>query len=220
MYSLIIEAPGRFHIHEVGEQRCAPPALSREDTMIGTLDLLAPEQPNATLVLDDELGWLPRLGEFRVRPLLATDRAAYDSFDARLDLGDLRLRFAAPTRLDSPVLDALFRLMDHDSLEAFAAFNARGEILGIAHIARTAQATAEIALIVRSDLKGRGLGQLLLDRLVRHAEVLGLAELTAQVLYENRPMLGLATQAGFHIAGSSGVMADLRKVLRLPAARA
>lgn len=183
--------------------------------MMAALDILGSDQANAALALDGgELAWLPRLGAFRVRPLRASDRVAYDSFDASVDLDDLRLRFAGPIKLDSPVLDAQFQRIDHDSFEAFGAFNAEGEMLGIAHVVRTAPAVAEVALIVRSDLKRRGLGRLLLDRLVRHAEELGLAELTAQILYENRPMLRLAAEVGFRIVGYSGGMADLRKDLR------
>lgn len=186
--------------------------------MLAPFDIDTANQRNGALARDGELAWLPRLGALRIRPLQAADRAAYDRFDASLDLDDLRLRFAGPVRLDSPVLDAQFRRIDHDSFEAFGAFDAAGELLGIAHIVRTAPMAAEIALIVRSDLKGRGLGRLLLDRLVRHAQALSLTELTAQILYENRPMLRLASQAGFHVIGSSGAMADLRKALRLPQA--
>ncbi len=160
-----------------------------------------------------ESAWLPRLGAFRVRPLRAADRAAYDSFGARLDPDDLRLRFAGPVKLDGPVFNEQFRRIDHDRVEAFAVFNAGNEILGIAHLVRTVPAAAEVALIVRSDLKRRGLGRLLLDRLVRHAQALGLAELSGQVLQENRPMLRLAIQAGFDAVGGSGLVVDLRKDL-------
>lgn len=184
------------------------------------LDSLAQAQANAAPQFDcGELAWLPRLGAFRVRPLRAADHRAYRAFGARLDPDDLRLRFARPVKLDSPVLHAQFRDIDHDRVEVFAAFDAAGAILGVARFVRTSPASAEIALIVRSDLKRRGLGRVLLDRLLWHACLLGLAELTGQVLYENRAMLRLAAQAGFRVIGGSGVMADLRKDIRsLPTA--
>lgn len=180
------------------------------------LDSLAQAQADVAPPFDaGELAWLPRLGAFRVRPLRAADHRAYRAFGARLDPDDLRLRFAGPIKLDSPVLCAQFREIDHDGVEVFAAFDAAGEILGVARFVRTSPTSAEIALIVRSDLKRRGLGRVLLDRLLWHACLLGLAELAGQVLYENRPMLRLAAQAGFRVIGGSGVMADLRKDLRL-----
>jgi acetyltransferase len=182
--------------------------------MMAAPDILETGQGNAALVLDGELAWLPRLGAFRIRPLRAADRAAYESFGARVDPDDLRLRFAGPVKLDGPVFAAQFHGVDHDRLEAFAAFDDRGEILGIAHLGRTGSAAGDIALVVRSDVKRRGLGQLLLDRLVRHAEGLGLAELTADILFENRPMLRLVAEAGFRMGGYSGGMAELRKDLR------
>jgi L-amino acid N-acyltransferase YncA len=190
------------------------PPLEGGHTMMTALDIRAPGQGNLTPAFDgEEPAWLPGLGAFHVRALRAADRAAYDGFGARLDRGDLRLRFAGPVKVDGPVFDAQFRSVDHDRMEAFAAVDADGKMLGIAHLARTGSAVAEIALIVRSDLKRRGLGGLLLDRLLRHAEALGLSELTAQILFENHPMLRLAAEAGFRIVGYNGGMADLRKDL-------
>ena len=181
--------------------------------MMTALDIGARGEGNPALAPDGgELAWLPRVGAFRVRALRGADRAAYDRFGARLDGNDLRLRFVVPVKSDGPLFDAQFRRVDHDGLEAFAAVDAEGDILGIAHLARTAPAAAEVALLVRSDLKRRGLGRLLLDRVLRHAEELGLAELTAQTLYENRAMLRLAAEAGFRITGYGGGMIELRRI--------
>ncbi len=184
---------------------------------MAALDILSPRR--APAVDPGGLVWLPRLGPVRLRPLQAADWAAYDAFGAKLDSGDLRLRFAGAVRFDSPIFAAQFRRIDHDEVEAFAAFNAGGEILGVGHLVRLAPDVAEVALIVRSDLKRRGLGRSLLDRMVRHARGLGLAELTGQILGENRPMLRLAQEAGFRVVASSGVMVELRKDLRPPPRR-
>jgi acetyltransferase len=56
---------------------------------------------------------------------------------------------------------------------------------------------AEFALMVRSDLKGQGLGHLLLAELVRHARSRGIGRLVGIVLRENSPMLQLAQSMGF-----------------------
>jgi acetyltransferase len=196
----------------MGAQRMPPADIARENTMLGSFDIPATAQDTTALALDSgELAWLPRLGAFRIRALEAADRAAYDKFGAQLDRNDLRLRFGGPVKLDSPVVEAQFSGIDHERVEAFAAIDGDGEIFGIAHLVRTDRSAAEIGLIVRSDLKRRGLGRMLLDRMMRHADERGLAELTAQILYENRPMLRLAAELGFRTAGYSGGTVELRK---------
>lgn len=50
---------------------------------------------------------------------------------------------------------------------------------------------------MRSDLKGTGLGSLLMRKLIRTLREHGTQRLVATVLAENDRMLGLATQLGF-----------------------
>jgi acetyltransferase len=66
---------------------------------------------------------------------------------------------------------------------------------------------------VRSDVKRRGLGRVLLERIVQHALEHGMTELVGSVLAENRPMLALARIAGFRAAGFEGTMVSLRLCL-------
>jgi acetyltransferase len=61
---------------------------------------------------------------------------------------------------------------------------------------------AEFAIVVRSDLKRRGLGRLLLEKIVRYARGRGLARLVGGVLWENTGMRELAKQCGFTLDGS------------------
>src|ERR1700694_284017 len=92
------------------------------------------------------------LGPIEVRRLSLADWAAYCAFGGRLEANDLRLRFAGPVKLD----DSRFRRfldVDHDREEAFAAFDDAGAMLGVARLARVSPDEADIALIVRSDLK-------------------------------------------------------------------
>ena len=160
-----------------------------------------------------ERAWLPRLGELMIRPLLPGDIGAYRAFGAKLARDDLRLRFAGLVKLDDPAFCARLLDIDHDRVEVLAAFDAAGTMLGVARLCRTAPAEAEAALIVRSDLKRRGLGRLLLDQLARYAVAHGIDTLSAQVLHENYPMLRLAMAAGFHAAATSGFLVELRTPL-------
>ena len=71
------------------------------------------------------------------------------------------------------------------------------EILAVGRAHASADGTAELALLVRSDLKGKGLGSLLLDRLIARCRNRGLRMLTAVVLQGNTLMLRLAERCGF-----------------------
>ncbi|HWG81102.1 MAG TPA: GNAT family N-acetyltransferase [Stellaceae bacterium] len=156
------------------------------------------------------VAWLPEAVE--IRPPLPADHPAYCAFAARLAREDLRLRFAGLVKLDCDALRAQLLAIDHTQHEALAVF-AGSEMLAIAHLVRTAPVTAELAIIVRSDLKRRGLGRVLLARLVAHACALGLRTLTAQILSENLPMQRLAREAGFRATGRSGFLIDMAEDL-------
>ena len=148
---------------------------------------------------------LPGLGDIVLRPLdREADEQACQRFGAALAPNELRLRFAVPTRW-SPALAE--RLAPRQGT-AFAVFDGSGEILGLGEVVGS-----EIALAVRSDVKRRGLGRLLLERLLRHAFEHGMTELVGSVLVENRPMLALARLAGFRASAFEGTMVSVRLCL-------
>jgi acetyltransferase len=55
----------------------------------------------------------------------------------------------------------------------------------------------EYAVILRSDLKGQGLGWQLMSMMIAHAEEIGLHEVEGQVLDENTTMLEMCRNLGF-----------------------
>jgi acetyltransferase len=61
--------------------------------------------------------------------------------------------------------------------------------------------TAEFAVLVRSDLKRRGLGRLLMHKLIRYCRERGTQRLCGSVLSDNAPMLQLARELGFQVCG-------------------
>ena len=76
--------------------------------------------------------------------------------------------------------------------------------------------SAEYAVIVRSDLKGAGLGWTLMQHLIRYAESEGLRDLHGDVLAANERMLKMCRELGSDIAIDPEDLA-LRKVrLKLP----
>ena len=73
-------------------------------------------------------------------------------------------------------------------------------ILGVMSIFADPEGTrAEYSGAVRSDLKGQGLGRLLLEEIVECCQRRGIHEIWGEVLRENAPMLGLARKLGFSI---------------------
>ena len=72
---------------------------------------------------------------------------------------------------------------------------------------------AEFGIIVRSDLKSRGLGQLLLDKMIRYARARGTKRLVASVLRENHRMLALAADNHFEFRDDpDGEPSDTRDI--------
>jgi acetyltransferase len=59
---------------------------------------------------------------------------------------------------------------------------------------------AEFAVLVRSDLKGRGLGRSLMEAMIAFALQVGIGEIYGDVLRENVAMLRLAERLGFERA--------------------
>ncbi len=67
-----------------------------------------------------------------------------------------------------------------------------------------APGAAEIALLVRDDYQGLGLGAAILTVLIERARDLGIQELHAEVLSGNRPMIGVLNRAGAVNVGYDG----------------
>jgi len=67
---------------------------------------------------------------------------------------------------------------------------------------------AEAALLLRDDVAGRGLGTLLLDRLLERAADLGVRRVLLDILPENKAMLALA-----HRVGAAPIASDGRSFL-------
>lgn len=157
---------------------------------------------------------VPSIGSVLVRALTLADKAACRTFSTQLEHSDIRARFFVPVALEE---DWPFKpFLAHRHGTAFAAFGEHGEILGIAHLVCVSGDEAEVALLVRSDRKRRGLGRILLGRMVRYGVVMGIACLHGQILRDNAAMLHLARHVGFSPVGSAGVVIKVRLNLTVP----
>ena len=76
-----------------------------------------------------------------------------------------------------------------------------GELLGVVRLHADANyEKGEYAILVRSDLKNRGLGWQLMELIIRYARSEGLRQIEGQVLRENVTMLQMCHELGFQIA--------------------
>jgi acetyltransferase len=138
---------------------------------------------------------------YHVRPIRPADVALYPDFFNRMDKEDMRLRFLSLSKHFSDKLLIRLTQLDYDREMAFVALDRDGNLCAVARIfADPDHETAEYALLVRSDLKGQGLGWALLRHLVDYAKADGLKRIDGMVLSENSGMLKMCREFGFRIA--------------------
>jgi acetyltransferase len=153
-----------------------------------------------------------------VRPMRPDDEPAVIGFLGHVSAQDLRLRFFHAIKEFSHQFVARLTQLDYARSMAFVALDpTNGEIMGVARLHSDSQyETAEYAVLVRSDLKGNGLGWALMRLLIDYANAEGLKSLHGQVLAENITMLAMCRNLGFGVksdpndAGTMLVSLDLR----------
>jgi acetyltransferase len=141
------------------------------------------------------------IGRVLLRPIRPEDEALYPRFFERMSPEDVRMRFFTARPDLSHKFLARMTQVDYAREMAFLAISgAEGELLGIARlIAEPDYERAEFAILVRSDLKGRGLGWRLMQHLLGYARSEGLKEIHGQVLAANATMLAMCSEFGFEI---------------------
>jgi acetyltransferase len=160
---------------------------------------------------------LAGVGPATVRPVRAEDEAAFHAAFAKLSPEDIRMRFFAPMkRLPD---DMAFNLthIDYDREMAFVMRrHADGTLVGVSRmVIYPGREKAEFAVIVRSDLKGHGIGRHLMKRLVDYARTRRVGLLYGDILRENVPMLEFMRGLGFAIEDIPESQAIVRATCRL-----
>jgi len=123
-------------------------------------------------------------------------------FLGKITAEDLRLRFFAPIRHFSHAFLSRLTQLDYARSMAFVALDeASGEPMGVVRLhADSNYEKAEYAVLVRSDLKGRGIGWMLMELIIRYGRSENLQRIEGQVLLENTTMLDMCRQLGFEIS--------------------
>jgi acetyltransferase len=139
-----------------------------------------------------------------IRPLKANDQKLVQDLFAHLNANDLRLRFFAPLKQIPPALMRMLIDLDYSRAMAFVAIDkSNGHTLGIVRLhGDTKSERAEFAIAVRSDIKGHGLGWLLMNLAIEYARSTGLKGLFGQILSENTNMLQMCKELGFSVRTS------------------
>jgi acetyltransferase len=140
--------------------------------------------------------------EFLIRPVRPEDERLYGPFFDAVNEQDIRLRFFAPIKDRSHAYIARFTQLDYARAMAFIAIEmASGAMLGVVRLHANANyETAEYAVLVRSDLKGRGLGWTLMQLMIEYARSEGIRVIEGQVLAENTTMLRMCAELGFRVS--------------------
>lgn len=149
-----------------------------------------------------------------VRPIRPEDEAQHRRFLEQLDPEDIRMRIFQTRREMAHSELARLTQIDYEREMALVAVatgaDGREETLGVARAVRDPDNTeAEFGIIVRSDLKGGGLGRLLMQRLVDYLRAQGTPKLVGLVLRENRTMLSLAESMGFLVGKDAPAEFDI-----------
>ncbi|UMY17480.1 bifunctional acetate--CoA ligase family protein/GNAT family N-acetyltransferase [Methylobacterium organophilum] len=138
-----------------------------------------------------------------VRPVRPEDEGLFRAFFERVDPEDVRLRFFAPVRDFSHAFLARLTQLDYARAIAFVALaedvaDDAARMLGAVRLHADANhESGEYAILVRSDLKGTGLGYALMRLMIDWARAEGIARIEGTILAENRAMLAVCRRLGF-----------------------
>jgi RimJ/RimL family protein N-acetyltransferase len=135
------------------------------------------------------------------RPIRPDDEVLLRDLLGRVSKEDLRLRFFDSIKEFSPQFIAGLLAIDGVHAMAFVAIDeASNEMLGVVRIyCDSVHQTGEYAILLRSDIKGRGLGWDLMQLIIEYAKAEGLSRLGGQVLQENSAMLEMCRELGFEV---------------------
>ncbi|HJU47088.1 MAG TPA: GNAT family N-acetyltransferase, partial [Gaiellaceae bacterium] len=141
-------------------------------------------------------------GTLRLRPPRADDAEALLAFFASLSERSLYLRFHGFPQVDARLVDPLLEPDWHE----------RGSLLGTlagpdgervvavgSYVRLRDRAVAESAFAVADAEQRRGIGTRLLERLAANAAEVGIERFVAEVLADNRQMLGVFEAVGFEL---------------------
>lgn len=136
--------------------------------------------------------------ELDIRSAAPADRRKILSFLQATDAPDLRFRFLSAVK-PSDALAKILTNVDHSSTEDLIAFDRNdGSVAATAMVAPGDDpGSAEIAILVRSDLKGLGIGWDMLSRACEYARKHGYHQVQCIESSSNQSAISLEREQGF-----------------------
>jgi len=142
-------------------------------------------------------------GTAHLRPITPDDTEALQRFHLDQSAESVYLRFFAPMpRLSERDLERFTHVDHHDRVALVTTVG--DDIVGVGRYDRVAPDEAEVAFNIADSHQGRGLGSVLLEHLAFAAREHGVRRFVAEVLPQNRKMVGVFRDAGFEVTHSYG----------------
>jgi len=144
--------------------------------------------------------------EFHVRPVEPSDKDALAEFFTHVSREDLRFRFLSPIpEVRDSRLDDLVNV-DHDHKEDYLAFDIDDKtIIASAMVgANDDKSEAEVAIVVRSDYKHRGMSWTFLKYVIDQARQSGIKKLQSIESRQHHSAIELEKEMGFSARSCPG----------------
>lgn len=140
--------------------------------------------------------------ELVIRPIRPDDAALLQEGFRRLSPQSIYLRFLETFKELSDRQAQRFSVLDYQDHMAFVAEleeNGKNSLIGVARYSMLADepGVAESAIVVGDEFQGRGLGLLLLARLIRYAQTHGVTTFLATVHLSNNKIMRFIHRGGF-----------------------
>jgi acetyltransferase len=139
---------------------------------------------------------------FLLRPIRPEDEPTLQAAFKKLSPESIRMRFFASLHDFSHELAARLTQIDYDREMALVLTEVppatEPSIYGVVRITSDPdKERAEFAVIVRDDVAGRGLGTLLMEKIIAYTSSCGIGEIFGDVLSENETILSICRHLGF-----------------------
>ncbi len=173
--------------------------------------------------LEQKLAWQGR--QLLIRPIRPEDENTLGDLLGSLEPEDSRMRFFGTMRSLPRSQLARFTQIDYDREMALVAIESGSDSIErslgeVRAVTDPDNRFADFAIVVRSELKGHGLGRLLLKSIIEYSRDRGTEELRGETLSGNLRMQHLARDLGFELkTGADPGSVELRLALHEPAAK-
>lgn len=140
--------------------------------------------------------------EFLIRPIMPEDEPSLHKSFAQLTSEEIYLRFFTPLKTLSHMMAARFTQLDYDRDMALVlskeGIPGKAPIYGVVRLSSEPDGErAEFAIIIGNIMAGKGLGKILMLKIIDYARQMRIKEVTGDVLRTNEAMLGLCQKLGF-----------------------